>query len=44
MVFLDWEKAFEGKLLKKAQTYSRDGLLSALDIQAEQAIITQKIR
>ena len=39
----DWEKGFEGKLLKKAQTYYRDGLLSALDIQAEQAIITQKI-
>ena len=39
----DWEKSIDQELLRKAQTFYRKGLLSALDIQAEQVIITQKI-
>ena len=39
----DWEKSIDRNLLNKAQTYYRKGLLSALDIQSEQAIITQKV-
>ena len=39
----DWEKNIEQGLLREAQSYYRKGLLSALDIQPEQAIITQKV-
>lgn len=39
----DWEKNIEQGLLREAQAYYRKGLLSALDIQTEQAIITQKV-
>ena len=39
----DWEKNIEQDLLREAQSYYRKGLLSALDIQPEQAIITQKV-
>ncbi|MEC8013148.1 MAG: DEAD/DEAH box helicase [Verrucomicrobiota bacterium] len=39
----DWEKSIDRNLLNKAQTYYRKGLLSALDIQSEQVIITQKV-
>ena len=39
----DWEKSIDQELLREAQSFYRKGLLSALDIQAEQVIITQKI-
>ena len=39
----DWEKSIDRNLLNKAQAYYRKGLLSALDIQSEQVIITQKV-
>lgn len=39
----DWEKTINEELLREAQSFYRKGLLSALDIQAEQVIITQKI-
>ena len=39
----DWEKNIEQGLLREAQAYYRKGLLSALDIQTEQAIIIQKV-
>ena len=39
----DWETFFSTKQLKTAQKYYREGYLSTIDIQENQAIITKKI-
>ena len=39
----EWEKNFSGKQLKMAQKYYREGYLSTVDIQENQAIVTKKI-
>ena len=39
----EWEKNFSGEQLKMAQKYYREGYLSTVDIQENQAIVTKKI-
>ena len=39
----DWETHFSPKQLKDAQKYYREGYLSTIDIQENQAVITKKI-
>ena len=39
----DWESHFSPKQLKDAQKYYREGYLSTIDIQENQAVITKKI-
>ena len=39
----EWEKNFSGNQLKIAQKYYREGYLSTVDIQENQAIVTKKI-
>ena len=40
----DWEKSFDQHHLKQAQSIYRNGVLSAIDIQSDQAIITKKVK
>ncbi len=39
----DWENFFSAEQLKEAQKYYRDGYLSTIDIQENQAVITKRI-
>ena len=39
----EWESFFSAEQLKNAQKYYREGYLSTIDVQENQAIITKKI-
>ena len=39
----DWEKSFNRQQLKDAQSAYRKGILSAIDIQSDQAIVTKRV-
>jgi len=39
----DWEKFIDKRHLKMGRSFYREGVLSSLDIQSSQIIVTQKI-